>query len=91
MASLTGSEVTSAFKKLDQFLRKAFESNFREQLEESSPGYGLAELIHARRGSISRIRLFLISNRNLRSKSKEIDVGSLGEIPVTYNVWDIAR
>lgn len=91
MASLTGSDVTSAFKKLDQFLRKAFESNFREQLEESSPGYGLAELIHARRGSITRIRLFLISNRNLRSKSKEIDVGSLGDIPVTYNVWDIGR
>lgn len=91
MASLPNGEVTSAFKKLDQFLRKSFESNFREQLEESSPGYGLAELIHARRGSITRIRLFLISNRNLSSKSKEIDLGSLGDIPVTYNVWDIGR
>ena len=91
MASLKGSEVTGAFKKLDQFLRKSFETNFREQLEESSPGYGLAELIHTRRASITRIRLFLISNRNLSSKSKEIDAGSLGDIPVTYNVWDIGR
>lgn len=91
MMSLKGSDITSAFKKLDQFLRKSFETNFREQLEESAPGYGLAELIHARRTTITRIRLFLISNRNLSSKSKEIDAGSLGDIPVTYNVWDIGR
>lgn len=91
VASLTNSEITGAFRKLEQFTKKSFDPSFRNLLEESSPGYGLAELIHARRGSINRIRLFLISNRNLSSRSKEMEAGDLDGIPITYNVWDIGR
>lgn len=91
VASLTGTDVTNAFRKLEQFARKSFDPGFRALLEESSPGYGLAELIHARRGSINRIRLFLISNRNLSSRSREMEAGDLNGVPITYNVWDIGR
>lgn len=91
IGSLTNTEVADGFKKLERFARKSFDPSFRELLEESSPGYGLAELIHARRGSINRLRLFLISNRLLSSRSKEIDAGAFDGIPITYNVWDIGR
>lgn len=91
VATLTNTDVTAAFRKLEQFARRSFDPTFHAALEESSPGYGLAELIHARRASINRVRLFLISNRNLSARSKEIDAGDLNGIPITYNVWDIGR
>lgn len=91
VATLTGVDVSSSFRKLEQFARKSFDPAFRALLEESSPGYGLAELIYARRAVVGRIRLFLISNRNLSSRSKEMEAGDLNGIPITYNVWDIGR
>lgn len=91
VTSINSTDVASGFRKLEQFLRRSFETSFRDQLEESSAGYGLAELIHARRSSINRIRLFLITNRNLSSRSKEMEAGDLNGIPITYNVWDIGR
>lgn len=91
IAPLSQRDVASAFKKLEQFLTKALEPGFREQLEESSPGYGLAELISARKLGINRVRLFLISNRNLAASFKGIEASITAGIPVTYNVWDIGR
>lgn len=91
LETLTNSEIPLLFRKLEQFVRKSFDPSFHSVLEESSPGYGLAELIYARRGSVSRIRLFLISNRHLMQKPREMDAGELNGIPITYNVWDIGR
>lgn len=89
--TISSTDVSSAFGKVERFLKKSFDPGFRSMLEESSPGYGLAELIQARRSSITRVRLFLISNRNLSSRSKEMEAGEVDGVPLTYNVWDIGR
>src|SRR5687768_12268766 len=46
--TLTRTEVDAIFRRLENFFRAALSDDFRAQLEESSPSYGLAELIHAR-------------------------------------------
>ncbi len=91
LAGLPGGEVTAAFKRLENFLKAALTVGFRGQLEESSPGYGLAELIYARRASISRVRFFLISNRELSSRYEGTEGEAVEGLPATYNVWDIGR
>jgi len=91
LASLTRTDVEPAFKRLENFLRASLSVGFRDQLEESSPGYGLAELIYARRASINRVRLFLISNRALSARYDGLESDTIEDIPVTYNVWDIGR
>lgn len=91
LASLTRTDVEPAFKRLENFLRASLSVGFRDQLEESSPGYGLAELIYARRAGINRVRLFLISNRALSARYDGLESDTIEGIPVTYNVWDIGR
>ncbi|OYX55759.1 MAG: AIPR protein [Brevundimonas subvibrioides] len=91
LVSLTKTDVEAAFKRLENFLRASLTDGFRDQLEESSPGYGLAELIHARRAGINRVRLFLISNRALKARYDGIDAGTVDGLAVSYNVWDMGR
>src|SRR5690242_1279735 len=63
--SLTRTELDATFKRLENFLKAALTDSFRDQLEESSEGYGLADLISVRRESISGVRLIVLSNRSL--------------------------
>ncbi|MXX90998.1 MAG: AIPR family protein [Boseongicola sp. SB0677_bin_26] len=88
---LTGTEMDAAFRRLSNYLRQALEERWRDALEETSPAFGLADLIAQRWRSTVRIRFLLISNREL---SERIDGRAAGDIEgrkVTYSVWDIRR
>lgn len=88
---LTKTEMDSYFRRLSKFFRKARDPIWRSSLEESSPVFELAELIAFIWDDLYKVRLFLISNRELSDRvdgrpSENID----GKI-VTYSVWDIKR
>ena len=88
---LTGTEMDTAFRRLSNYLRQALDERWRDALEETSPAFGLADLIAQRWRSITRIRLLLVSNREL---SKRVDGRPAADIEgrqVTYSVWDIRR
>ena len=89
--TLTASEMDSILKRLFNFLSKSLSPTFRDSLEETAPGFGLADLIATRWRTVTKVRLFLISNRLL---SKRVDGRPGGEcdgVPVTYSVWDLGR
>ena len=89
--TLTGTAMKAAFTRLSNFLRKAMNPTWRNALEETAPGFGLAELIARRWSEVKKVRLFLLSNRAL---SKRVDGHGSGELdgrPVTHSVWDIRR
>ena len=91
IARLTGSEMNAILERPARFLRRSLDPNWRNSLEETSPGFGLADLVAGRWGHIQKVRLILISNREL---SERVDGRRAGEIDgkeVTYNVWDIRR
>ena len=88
---LTGTEMDAAFRRLSNYLRQALDERWRDALEETSPAFGLADLISQRWRSIARIRFLLVSNREL---SERVDGRSAADIEgrkVTYSVWDIRR
>ena len=91
IATLTATDMNATFRRLSNFLERSLDEAFRNSLEESAPAFGLADLIAARWPSVSRVRLFLISNRVLSSRIDGREAGDLHGVPVTYSVWDLGR
>ena len=91
VSTLTATEMTAIFKRLENFLTKSMDPDFRNSLEETAPGFGLADLIGRRVKGTSKIRLLLISNRLLSSRVDSREAGKFQGIPLTYGVWDIGR
>ena len=60
-------------------------------LEESSPAFGLADLISTRWSTVNRLRLLLITNRVLSARVDGREAGEFQGKPVTYSVWDLGR
>lgn len=89
--TLTASEMDAIFKRLTNFLARALDPAHRNMFEESRPAFGLADLIAKRWSSVSKVRLFLISNRLLSSRVDGRAAGEFHGVPVTYSVWDLAR
>ena len=83
--------MNATFRRLSNFLERSLDEGFRNNLEESDPAFGLADLIAARWPSVSRVRLFLISNRVLSSRIDGREAGELQGVPITYSVWDLGR
>ncbi len=88
---LTGSGMDAIFRRVSNFMRRALEQRWREALEESSPGFGLAELISQRWSGVTKVRLLLVTNRELSERVDGRPVGTFDDRPVTYSVWDINR
>ena len=88
---LTATEMDAAFRRLANYLRQALDECWRDALEETSPAFGLADLIARRWRITSKIRLLLISNRELSERVDGRSAGNFEGRPVTYSVWDIHR
>ena len=89
--TLTKSELDAAFKRAANFVEKSLVKSFRNELEESSPAFGVADMIAARWDKVDRIRLILMSNRLLSSRIDGLRDSEIDGVPVTQNVWDIER
>ncbi len=88
---LVASEMDAIFKRLSNFLNKALDERFRNALEETSPAFGLADLIASRWKRITRVRLILISNRQLSARVDGREAEEVDGRPMTFSVWDIER
>ena len=91
VARLIGSEMNAIFRRLANFLRHALDRKWRDALEETSPAFGLADLLSKRWSGIGRVRLFLITNRALSERVDGREADELDGRTVTYSVWDIGR
>ena len=88
---LIGSEMNTIFRRLSNFLRHALDHKWRDALEETSPAFGLADLLSKRWSGIGRVRLFLITNRALSERVDGRKADELDGRTITYSVWDIGR
>ena len=79
------------FRQVFQFLRHSLNSVFRESIEETSAGFGLADLIAGAWARIAKVKLILLTNRLKRTRTDAHHAGEIRGIPVTYNIWDLSR
>ena len=91
LARLSRTEMDRILQRVSRFLQRALDPQWRNGLEETGPAFGLADLICQRWGGTNRVRLFLISNRELSSRVDGREAESFEGRAVTYSVWDIGR
>lgn len=91
LATLTNTDMEADFRRLEKFLSRSLEARFRNSLEPTDPGFGLADLINARWGKISRIKLYLLTNKKLSARVEGKQASSMDGREIIYNVWDITR
>jgi len=91
ITTLTATQMNAIFKRADNFIAKTLDHEFRDRLEETSPAFGLADLIAARWPKIDKVRILLISNRILSDRVDGREAGEIGGTPITYSVWDLGR
>ena len=76
---------------LHRFLKASLKRDFREQLEETSSGFGVADLIATTWKDIEKIKLIIVSNADSRTQADAAKVTDVDGKPVTLSVWDLKR
>jgi hypothetical protein len=84
-------ELPKLFNPLVRYLQNARTAAFRDGLNEISPGFQVSDLIIATWSQVSKIKLIVVSNRAYSGRSDADSAGELDGVPVTRNVWDLAR
>ena len=91
LASLTRTEVNAIFKRLGNFFEASIHKGLADELEVTSPEYGLARQIFDRRNSIRQLNLILLSERTLSEKIQALPDAEVAGVPATHQIWDISR
>lgn len=91
LATLTNSDMESDFKRVQKYLINSLDEKFRDSLEVTDPGFGLADLIFQRWEKIGKIKIFLLTNKVLSNRVDGKEADDLGKKQVFYSVWDLSR
>ncbi len=80
--------VEGAFKQLVNFLSKVYKG-YHQSIEEASPTFDMAQLIHSQRSQLSHVRLFLFTDglTTLQTKKNQ----EVNGVNYSYNIWDLRR
>lgn len=91
IASLSKTEVAILFKRLLKFFDACLHHKLYQDLEVTSPEYGLARQILDRISSIYKVNLFIFSERSLSERVQSLPDSELEGVTVTHHIWDISR
>ncbi|KVR02200.1 AIPR family protein [Burkholderia ubonensis] len=91
LASLVRTDVVAAFKRVSNFFEASINKGLADDLEVTSPEYGLARQIADRRNSIRQLNLVLFSERTLSNKIQAIPDAEVTGVPTSHHIWDISR
>lgn len=89
--SLTQTEVTQAFKRLENFFAKSFDKKYYTKLEESTSVYDLSYQIHKNKQNISTVKYYILSNKILSDRVEGIAPKQNNTTDFLYHIWDISR
>jgi hypothetical protein len=89
--TITQTTAKACFSRLLAFCDDALTGRLHQELEESAPGYSLALTLYERRRSITRIRLYLITDGVLSTRVRDWPEGDVSGIPTESHIWDINR
>ncbi|MGL4762494.1 MAG: AIPR family protein [Sarcina sp.] len=77
--------------KMIAFLDHATSGYIRDNIEESSEAYSVAMDIKKEIDKLSKIKLYIVTNKKLSDRIKNIDSGEVLGVKVETRVWDINR
>lgn len=89
--NVTSTEVAKALGALEGFLHDAVNGTFEVDREPSDPAVQLAIDLRHRGASVTRYRLYLLSDSPLSARVKHLPSTELNGVPIDFHVWDINR
>lgn len=89
IGTLTRTNMDAAFRRARSFIQQSLRPEFREAMDPADPGFGLADLVARRWGSVQKVRLLLLTDRQLSSRIDGKDADEISGIPIVHSVWDI--
>lgn len=89
--TITKTDIEAFFKRLENFFTASVEKALFRELEETSPGYGLARDIFTKAYLCNRVNFYLISERKISDKVAGFEEKKYGNLIFNYNIWDITR
>lgn len=91
LATVNSRDIERAVNGARKFFIASNSRAFIDSLEETSPAYQLAILIHQYINKIKRLRIIVFTNGHLKIRKNKIDGKELNGIEVHVNVLDIER
>lgn len=91
LETLSSTDAAKSFKRAIKFFTESLNKKFHSSLEESTPGFELAQTIYDKSKSISKINFFLLSNTQLSERAEILGKNKIEQYTCTYNIWDISR
>lgn len=91
LQSLTQTDVNAAFKRVESFFEASLSKRLFDDLDETTPEYGLSRQISDRKALIRKVNFFLVSERALSDRIQSIEGRQVSYIEATYHIWDISR
>ncbi|MCY4239510.1 MAG: AIPR family protein [Rhodospirillaceae bacterium] len=91
LQSLTQTDVNAAFKRVENFFEASLSKRFFDDLDETTPEYGLSRQISDRKALIRKVNFFLVSERALSDRMQSIEGRQVCDIEATYHIWDVLR
>lgn len=73
------------------FLNASFDEAFRDNLEETSEGFGIADLISSTWKKVEKVKLIIVTNGDIRARADAVIVKEVDGRPVTLSFWDLKR
>jgi hypothetical protein len=92
ISGINTAEAVRSFGMVRAFVDEALRGDLTDgSIEESQPGYGLASNLIEWQPKIAKFRIFLVTDGQLKSKTKDWPDETLAGIPVEFHIWDIVR
>lgn len=88
---LNAADAKKHFGHLINFVAAARRRDFRDGLHLESPEFGVATMIAEAWPSVAKVKLILVTNGIYSARTDAVLAGKIGDIPVTYNIWDLTR
>ncbi|NGQ92911.1 AIPR family protein [Rhodobacter sp. HX-7-19] len=84
-------DVPPILNPLIRFLKKAKTEEFRDSLNEANPAFQVSDLIITTWAQVTKVKLILVSNRQYIGRDDAVKLAEIGDVPITWSVWDLAR
>lgn len=89
--TINAADAKRLFSHLMNFVAASLRREFRDSLHPDMPAAGTAHLLASAWRSVTKIKLILVTNAIYSARIDAVLAGTIRDVPVTYNIWDLTR
>lgn len=91
LRTLTQSEAKTLLGRVRAFVEEARSGSLTDFIDVATEVYGLARAIQQMRHTVSRYRIYLVTDAKLSERIKDWPEGEIDGVPVEFHIWDAGR